>query len=77
MSRVPMMKSMIQLSVEPSEAEKFIRQMATQGYEVGTETWKLGNGHDYHFKINGKTTIAYAVTIDYGSGKAWVGIRPE
>jgi hypothetical protein len=64
-------KSMIQLSV------KFIRQMSVQGYEVGAEKGKLGDVHDYHFKINGKTSLAYAVTIDYDSGQAWVGVRPE
>jgi hypothetical protein len=71
------MKSTIQLSVAIPEAEKFIRQMSVQGYEVGAEKGKLGDIHDYHFKINGKTSLSYAVTIDYDAGQAWVGVRPE
>lgn len=77
MSKIPTMKSTIQLSVDPAEAEKFIRQMSMQGYEVGAEKGKYGDVHDYHFKLDGKTSISYAVTIDYDNNQAWVGIRPE
>ncbi len=73
----PFPKAIIQLEVAVSEAEKFIRQMSVQGYEVVAEKGKLGDVHDYHFKLDGKTHIGYAVTIDYDSGRAWVGIRPE
>lgn len=74
---VPFPKGTIQLNVAIPEAEKFIRQMAVQGYEVGAEKGKLGDVHDYHFKLNGRIHIGYAVTIDYDSKQAWVGVRPE
>lgn len=71
------MKSMIQIRVATSEAEKFVRQMSVQGYEVGTARRQFGDVHDYHFKLDGQTSIAHAVTIDYDNDQAWVGVRPE
>jgi hypothetical protein len=70
------MKHTIQLNVAIPEAEKFVRQMAMQGYEVGTEKAKYGDKHDYHFKLDGETSILYSVTIDYENDQAWVGVRP-
>lgn len=71
------MKATIQIGVEITEAEKFVRQMETQGYEVGREQSKIGHKTDIHFKLDGKTHLHYAVTIDHDGERAWIGIRPQ
>jgi hypothetical protein len=68
---------MIQLSVPVEEAEKFVRQMSTLGYEVDTEQRGRGDVHDYNFKLDGRMHAGYAVTIDYDKRNARIGIRPE
>lgn len=57
--------------------------MSVQGYEVTTETAPLDPSlHDYSFRLGGRISIKYAVTIRYGSDPgdnryAFVGIRPD
>lgn len=71
------MKTMIQLSVSPSEAEKFIREMSVQGYEVNAEKRDSGDAYDYEFVLDGWVQDQYAVTIDNDAKTASVSIRPE
>jgi hypothetical protein len=68
---------MIQISVAPSEAEKFIREMSVQGYEVNAEKRGSGDAYDYEFVLNGWVHDQYAVTIDNDAKTASIGIRPE
>lgn len=65
------MKLMIQIKTTVNEAEKFIRQLSTQGYTAHRK------GSDVHFTDNdtGMTSIRYSVTI-FGD-EAFIGVRPS
>lgn len=65
------MKMMIQVKTSVKEAEKFIRQLATQGYTA--------NRKDAHVSftdnMTGKITDRYAVSVF--EREAFIGVRPE
>ena len=64
------MKLMMQIKTTVEEAEKFVKNLSSQGYTAHRV------GPDIHFTDNdtGVTTIRYAVTIF--DDEAFIGIRP-
>lgn len=65
------MKMMIQIETTVKEAEKFIRQLSTQGYTPVSE------GDHTHFidDATGMTSIRYSVSIFEDT--AFIGVRPS
>lgn len=67
------MKLMIQIKVSPEEAEKFILGLEKQGYHSERANY-TGGRSDIHFKVDGKTSIDYSVSIF--EDEAYIGVRP-
>lgn len=65
------MKHTIQIETTVDEAEKFIRQLSSQGYTAHRE------GPHVHFTDNdtGMTSIRYSVSIF--EDNAFIGVRPN
>lgn len=68
------MKLMIQIKTTHNEAEKFIRQLTSQGYKAHRE---VTVHHDsVYFTVDGEVTIDYEVGF-FDEDVAYIGVRPQ
>jgi hypothetical protein len=68
------MKLMIQIQTTHKEAEKFIRQLTTQGYIAIRNVDVYSDS--VHFTVDGEVTIDYEVNF-FDDDLAYIGVRPK